>query len=150
MNKSDQTSPPCQKQTQGGARLAEFGRDWAFARASEASTLFINQSIAAAPPFMRIQEPHTGCFKLESFDGRTRTVYDIDRVETRNDEIILHLSAQAGSTHDGAVFTLYPYWDIDDTWVVIQDIPGLEEKPISFALPRELAHRIEVMPDGYP
>ena len=150
MNRTAQKSPSCGKPTQGAALLAEFGRDWAFARASEASTLFINQSIAAAPPFMRIKEPKPGCFTLESFDGRNRTVYDVDRVETRNDEIILHLSAQSGAAHDGAVFTLYPYWDIDDTWVVIQDIPGLEEKPIRFALPRELAHRIEVLPDGYP
>lgn len=140
----------CHVQTRGASLLARFGRSWAFARASEASTLFINRSVAASPPFMRIREPRHGCFTLESFDGQVATTYEITAVERRGDEIILRLSRQRSAGREGAVFTLYPYRDIDDTWVVIQDIPGLEEKPIRFALPAHLAHRIEVLPDGYP
>ena len=140
----------CATRTQGAELLAGMTRDWAYARASEASTLFINEAVAAAPPYMRIREPAPGCLHLESFDGRKRDHYAITEITRQRDELIFRLKPRDDPGAADVVFTLYPYWDIDDTWVVIQDIHGLEEKPISFALPQHLAHRIEVMPDGYP
>lgn len=140
----------CKTPTRGAKHLSGFGRDWAYARASEASTLFINESVAKARPYLRIGEGQDGCFHAESFDGRLRRLYEIRQITKQRDELVFQLKPIDGSGDKESVFTFYPYWDIDDTWVIIQAIPGLDEKPIQFAIPQKLAHRIEVLPDGYP
>lgn len=140
----------CQISTAGLEHIAAFKRDWAYARASEASTLFINQSVAKERPYLRIREAEDGCLQFESFDGRERSVYAVREIVKRRDELVFELSAIGGASLDDTIFTFYPYRDIDDTWVVIHAIPGRDEKPIHFAIPQELAHRIEVMPDGFP
>ncbi len=148
VNTSDVTT--CNTPTQGAELLKGFTRDWAYARASEASTLFINKSVAKDRPYLRIGEGQNGCFHADSFDGRERRLYGIREIKKQRDELVFQLMPIDGSGDVESVFTFYPYWDIDDTWVVIQKIPGLEEKPIQFAIPQKLAHRIEVLPDGYP
>lgn len=140
----------CNTPTQGAELLKGFTRDWAYARASEASTLFINKSVAKARPYLRIGEGQNGCFHADSFDGRERRLYEIQAITKQRDELVFQLEPIDGSGDAKSIFTFYPYWDIDDTWVVIQNIPGLDEKPIQFAIPQKLAHRIEVLPDGYP
>lgn len=140
----------CNTPTQGADLLKGFTRDWAYARASEASTLFINESVAKDRPYLRIGEGQNGCFHADSFDGRERRLYGIQEITKQRDELIFQLAPIDGSGDAESIFTFYPYWDIDDTWVVIQNIPGLDEKPIQFAIPQKLAHRIEILPDGYP
>ncbi len=143
-------STACKTPTRGAELLNGFTRDWAYARASEASTLFINESVSRNRPYLRIGEGQRGCFRADSFDGRVRRLYEIREITKLRDELVFQLKPVDGFEDAESVFTFYPYWDIDDTWVVIQNIPGLEEKPIQFAIPQKLAHRIEVLPDGYP
>ena len=142
--------PGCQLRTTGLEHITTFTRDWAFARASEASTLFVNQSFAKKRPYLRIREAAQGCLQFENFDGREKSVYAVREIVRRRDELVFRLAATDNSSQDDTVFTFYPYRDIDDTWVVIQALPGQDEKPIHFAIPQELSHRIEVMPDGFP
>ena len=149
-------TPPSQAQatapikTRGAAHLQSFARDWAYARASEASTLFLNRSLAKTPPNLSIVEVAPAAFELRDFDGRTQSLYVVSAVEKVRDELIFRLRPKGIEGAAETVFTFYPFRDIDDTWVVIQAIPGREEKPVRWAIPRHLAHRIEIMPDGYP
>ena len=136
--------------TRGAAYLEGFARDWAYARASEASTLFLNESFAKAPPTVSIVEVAPAVFELRDFDGRTETRYAVSAIEKDRDELIFRMRPKGAAGAAETVFTFYPFRDIDDTWVVIQAIPGRAEKPVRWAIPRHLAHRIEILPDGYP
>ena len=122
--------------TSAQATLEIFARDWAYARASEASTLFLNRSLAKAPPSLSIVEVAPAAFELSDFDGRTLTRYTVIAVEKVRDELIFRLRRKGGAGAAEATFTFYPFRDIDDTYVVIQAIPGLEEKPVRWAIPR--------------
>ncbi|WP_421724533.1 hypothetical protein [Bauldia sp.] len=150
MNRQPAGTTECTSSTQGIEHLAGLSREWAYARASEASTLFLNRSLASSPPFMRITEKPGPCLTLFSYDGHAYDEYTIRRVERSGEERTLFLENPKWQDANTITFVIYPYLDIDDTWVVIQDIPGLEEKPVRFAVPAHLAHRIEIMPDGYP
>ena len=120
-----------------------------YARASEASTLFINESIAKRPPYLKFIEKNNKII-LEDFDGRNLQKYSVKKVVRQNKELTLTLINSLQPNQKETYFVIYPYWDIDDAFVVIQKIPGQEENPVKWAIDEKYASRIDVFPDGYP
>ncbi len=120
-----------------------------YARASEASTLFINESVAKTPPYLKFINENNIVI-LEDFDGKTLRNYLITKITKQNKELTLTLTNRAKANEKETYFVIYPYWDIDDAFVVIQKIPGQEENPVKWAIAEKYASRIEVYPEGYP
>ncbi len=136
--------------TIGGELLSGFPKHLRYARASEASTLFINDTFASTPPYLRIEENPEGVYFAEDFDGERKLFFHIKRVERKNDDLFIDLVPTVQNGGGDRRYTIYPYTDIDDTFVVIQAISDEEEKPVKWAIPAKFGHRIEVMPEGYP
>lgn len=136
--------------TIGGELLSEFPKHLRYARASEASTLFISELFAAAPPYLRIEEKSKGVFLAEDFDGKQKRFFYISGVQQKNDDLHIELIPTTRESGGNRSYTIYPYRDIDDTFVVIQAITNEEEKPVKWAIPAQFGHLIETMPEGYP
>ena len=134
---------------EGHEYLADLPKSMRYARASEASTLFINESVAKKPPYLKITDENNQII-LEDFDGKDLRKYKLKNISRQNKELTLTLSDQAKSDSKEAYYVIYPYWDIDDAFVVIQKIPGQEENPVKWAIDEKYASRIDVFPDGYP
>lgn len=136
--------------TIGADLLKGFPKHLRYARASEASTLFINDTYAAAPPYLRIEETDPETFLAEDFDGKRKRLFHIASVERTPGDLVFELVPIGTESGAQRSYTVYPYRDIDDTFVVIQAIADEEEKPVRWAIPAQFGYRIEVMPEGYP
>ena len=136
--------------TIGAALLDGFPRHLRYARASEASTLFIHDVFADAPPYLRIKEQGEGVYVAEDFDGETKRFFHIAGVEKTPADLILEMIPTGSESGGKRVYTIYPYRDIDHTFVVIQTISNEEERPVKWAIPAQFGDRIELMPEGFP
>lgn len=136
--------------TVGGELLSSFPKHLRYARASEASTLFIHENLASSPPYLRIEEKPTGVYWAEDFDGKQQRIFHITQVERKNNDLLIELVPTTKKSGRKRNYTIYPYRDIDNTFVVIQAIDGQEEKPVRWAIPAQFGHLIDIMPEGYP
>ena len=85
---------------------------------------------------------------LATIGGKALHEFHITEVTAKNSDLIVEFTPIGGG--EPRLYTIYPYWDIDDAFVVIQAIPGEEEKPVRWAIPAEFRDRIEIMPEGFP
>ena len=130
--------------------LKELIQPWLFVRASEASTLFIDESFRGREPYGHLTVVREGKYQWLEFDGKQTTLWDVVEVARDARQLTLQLTSTVGGqeTKD-ARLVIYPYWDIDNCLVMIRFDDGAEENPVRFSTPysfkRELPY---LVPEG--
>ena len=114
--------------------IADLHKPWLFARASEASTLFIE-------PHFKGKEPYAHVIKIKDklqwmeYDGSGFKLWEVEATKTDKKELTLLLKG-------GGRVLIFPYWDIDHCLVMIRFAPGKETNPTRFAVPYHLLPKV--------
>ncbi len=117
-------------------KLDDLIQPWVFVRASEASTLFIDDQFRGREPYGHLLAIGNDRFQWLEFDGSATTVWDVTEIHRSEKQLTLHLSATATDREKKpSRLVVYPYWDIDHCLVMIRFVPGAEENPVRFCTP---------------
>lgn len=108
-------------------KLSDLYTPWVFARASEASTLFIEPHFRGKEPYGHIIK-NADTLQWFEFDGEQALIWKITRFEENDKELYLFLE-------DGGKVLVFPYWDIDQCLLVIRFTPNSDENPTRFSVP---------------
>lgn len=108
-------------------KLTDLQKPWVFARANEASALFIEPHHKGSEPYAHIIRTDEKLQWFE-FNGENSLIWDVIRFTETDKELTLYL--QGGNK---VLFT--PYWDIDHCLLVIRFSPEEEINPTRFAIP---------------
>jgi len=129
---------PCQGQKPHPVpKLKDLHRPWVFARASEASTLFIEPHFKNTEPYAHIVQTAKTLEWLE-FDGRAFHKWKILKYTESDKELTLYLT-------NGEKVLIVPYWDIDHCLLMIRFAPKSDTNPTRFAVPYQLLPSIPYM-----
>lgn len=97
---------------------------WLYVRASEASTLFIEEHNKGKERFYSIENDELGNSWFSEYSLDTKYSYRIKEL-TRNElDILIHYHAEDYPAPQRTL--IYPFRDVDDTWVVIHFYEGRE------------------------
>ena len=107
--------------------LKDLYKPWIFARASEASTLFIEPHFKGAEPYAHLINSKK---KLQWFeyDGVKGTIWNITHYTKTNKDLTLYIE-------NGDRVVITPYWDIDHCLLIIRFTSDEEINPTRFAVP---------------
>lgn len=120
-------------------KLQDLIQPWIFVRASEASTLFIDESFKDREPYGHLVVLGEKRTQWLEFDGKETTLWDVTGATRNEKELTLRLVPTAGETEKKpSRLVIYPYWDIDHCLVMIRFDPGAEENPVRFSTPYSL------------
>lgn len=108
-------------------KLKDLYKPWIFARASEASTLFIEPHFKGKVPYAHIIQTKNKLYWFE-FDGIHSSLWKVHKYSEQEKQLTLYLE-------DGGEVLILPYWDIDHCLLIIRKIPTKEENPTHFAVP---------------
>lgn len=123
---------------------------YVYTRASEASTLFIETRFRGREPhFILSKSDPDGTSRTtpqkwtwKEFDGAKSTTWTAELVKISGADRHFLLTDKEGREHKVLV---YPFRDIEQTWVVIHYFPDREENPIFFATPFSRLPEIEYL-----
>lgn len=118
-------------------KLTDLYKPWIFARASEASTLFIEPHFKGKEPYGHLIKKNESLQWFE-FDGNQSFVWNVSRYEETEKELRLFLE-------DGGKVLIFPYWDIDQCLLIIRFAPDSEENPTRFSVPYQHLSKIPYM-----
>ncbi|MEM0896488.1 MAG: hypothetical protein AAGJ79_06345 [Verrucomicrobiota bacterium] len=130
--------------------LNDLIEPWIFVRASEASTLFIDEAFEGREPYGHLVVRGEKDFQWLEFDGSVTRLWNVSAFVRDEKQLTLTLIPVAG---DGATepsqLVVYPYWDIDDCLIMIRFDPGAEENPVRFSTPYAFKHQLPFLePEG--
>jgi len=129
--------------------LVDLQEPWLFVRASEASTLFMDENFKEAAPFGHLALLSSGVKLWTEFDGRKTEFWIVLSSEKREKQWTLELQPLAKPKADPERLVIYPYWDIDQCLVMIRFVPGAAENPVHFATPYEFKDSLPYLaPEG--
>ena len=111
-------------------KLKDLYKPWVFARASEASTLFIEPHFKEKEPYGHVVHVNGKLDWLE-FDGEKFLTWNIAKYEESDRELTLYLQG-------GGKVLIFPYWDIDHCLLMIRFDPSAEINPTRFSVPYQL------------
>ena len=125
--------------------LEDLVQPWLFVRASEASTLFIDEAFKDSEPYgLLLKKGEDGHAWLE-FDGEKTTVWQVDGTERNEKQLTLSLTRENRTSK----LVVYPYWDIDHCLIMIRFEPDAEENPVRFATPYHFMKELPYLePEG--
>lgn len=106
--------------------LSPIENEWLYVRASEASTLFISESDKGKETTCAVIEKDGRRYFTEKSAKETRS-FEIKRIE--KDDRTYNLYYTGNDFAERTV--IYPFRDVDETWVVIHFVPG-SENPVHF------------------
>jgi len=118
-------------------KLKDLHRPWVFARASEASTLFIEPHLKDKEPYALLIKTADKLEWLE-FDGKRFHQWKVTKYTESDKDLTLYLD-------DGGKVLVSSYWDIDHCLLIIRFAPGKEINPTRFAVPYYLLPTIPHM-----
>ncbi len=116
----------------GVPKVSDLVQPWLFVRASEASTLFIDESYEGREPYGHLTLSKTG--EPESwleYDGAATAVWKVGEVTRTDQQLELELFGSSSKSK----LVVYPFWDIDDCLIMIRFDEGQEENPVRFSTP---------------
>ena len=108
-------------------KLVDLYKPWVFARASEASTLFIEPHFKGSEPYAHLIKQEKVLHWFE-YDGKQSHLWKVTKYTEDDKELTLFLEG-------GAKVVVFPYWDIDHCLLIIRFDPSLEENPTRFSVP---------------
>ena len=108
-------------------KLTDLKKPWVFARANEASLLFIEPQHKNSEPYAHIILSGEKLQWFE-FDGKDALVWDVTRFTETDKQLTLYLKGG-----NKVIFT--PYWDIDHCLLIIRFTPEASHNPTRFAIP---------------
>ncbi len=117
--------------------LKDLHKPWVFARASEASTLFIEPHYKGIEPYGHLIQGAETMHWVE-FDGKQSRLWKILSYVEGEKELTLTLD-------DGGQLLVFPYWDIDHCLLIIRKDPNAEENPTRFAVPYDFLPTLPYM-----
>jgi len=117
--------------------IKDLYQPWVFARASEASTLFIEPHFKEREPYAHVVQTDEK-FKWLEFDGEKFHTWNITKYEESEKELTLHLK-------DGGKVLVFPFWDVDHCLLMIRFAPKEVINPTRFAVPYQLLPSIPYM-----
>lgn len=114
--------------------------EWIYARASEASTLFIETKDKGMETFFHIQKDNKSSRLVEKKQGEMLNSYPIKSVNMNGLDIEI-----AYDQEDNVPLKtlIYPYRDIDNTWVIIHYREG--ENDVHFITPSKFLASIDYL-----
>ena len=123
---------------------------YVYTRASEASTLFIETKFRGREPHFELSESPTAGdsgatpqkWIWKEFDGSKSTTWTAELRKISGADRHFLLTDKEGREHKVLV---YPFRDIEQTWVVIHYFPDRDENPIFFATPFSRLPEIEYL-----
>lgn len=107
-------------------KLTPLEDEWLYVRASEASTLFISEHNKGNEVTCAVIEKDGRQFFTETSATGTRS-FEIDRIE--KNELAYEIYYKGDDFADKTL--IYPFRDVDETWVIIHFTPG-SENPVHF------------------
>ena len=113
--------------------------EWVYARASEASTLFIETQYKGKETFFHINDTNDGLYLIEQRPEASMS-YPIDKIERKGLDIEISYKEGANAPEKTLI---YPYRDIDNAWVIIHYTPG--ENGVHFITPSKYLSSIEYL-----
>jgi len=116
-------------------KLSDLEKPWIFARASEASTLFIDPSLKGKEPYAHIIKQGDNLQWFE-FDGESSQLWKVDKHTVTDKELVLFLEG-------GGKVLIFPYWDIDHCLLIIRFSTDGGENPTRFSVPYQYLSEIE-------
>lgn len=116
--------------------LRDLIEPWIFVRASEASTLFIDDNLKNREPYGHLLVADNNQYHWLEFDGTRTELWKVSGIDRSEKQLTLHLTPINGH-EDGRAsrLVIYPYWDIDNCLVMIRFDPDAEENPVRFSTP---------------
>ena len=111
-------------------KLADLYKPWVFARASEASTLFIEPHFKGSEPYGHLVKTADALYWFE-FDGKKSDLWVVTEYKEADKQLELHLE-------NGSRVLIFPYWDIDHCLLIIRKDSKLENNPTRFSVPYTL------------
>lgn len=118
-------------------KLKDLLTPWVFARASEASTLFIEPHFKGKEPYAHLLNVN-GSYQWFEFTGEHSLLWKVLSFEETEKELTLHLEG-------GGKVLAFPYWDIDHCLLIIRFDPDADENPTRFATPYQYLDTIPFM-----
>ena len=116
--------------------LKDLIEPWIFVRASEASTLFIDDSLKNREPYGHLLVGEDNRYQWLEFDGKRTKRWKVAGTDRNEKQLTLHLTPIEEPVNGGTSrLVIYPYWDIDNCLVMIRFDPGAEENPVRFSTP---------------
>ncbi len=117
-------------------QIKDLIQPWIFVRASEASTLFIDETLKGREPYGHLIVLDESRYQWLEFDGVSTALWNVTCIERDERQMTVHLqSIVANPEAKPSRLVVYPYWDIDDCLVMIRFDPGAEENPVRFSTP---------------
>lgn len=125
--------------------LKDLVQPWLFVRASEASTLFIDEAFEGSEPYGLLLQKEGGGHAWLEFDGESSLMWSVDSSEKSEKQLTLQLSRGEKTSK----LVVYPYWDIDHCLIMIRFEPDEEENPVRFATPYQFKDELPYLePEG--
>ncbi|WOO40236.1 hypothetical protein [Rubellicoccus peritrichatus] len=90
---------------------------WVYVRASEASTLFIEKHLKGKERFFSIENDINGQHWFNELSNDTKFSFRIKEVSRNEMDVLIHYYAADYPVPQRTL--IYPFRDVDDTWVVI-------------------------------
>ena len=115
-------------------KIADLYKPWVFARASEASTLFIEPHFKGVEPYAHLIKQEKVLHWFE-YDGKRSHLWEVIKYTEGDKELTLFLEG-------GTKIVLFPYWDIDQCLLIIRFEPTEEENPTRFSTPYQYLSKI--------
>ena len=129
--------------------LNDLIKPWIFVRASEASTLFIDENFKDREPY-----GHLVLFGKDShlwleYDGTRTQLWRVTKEIRDEKQLTLTLRPFENPEAKLSKLLIYPYWDIDHCLVMIRFDPEAEENPVRFSTPYEFKTTLPYLaPEG--
>ncbi|MEM9282381.1 MAG: hypothetical protein AAGA96_11170 [Verrucomicrobiota bacterium] len=125
--------------------LDDLIQPWLFVRASEASTLFIDEAFEGSEPYGLLMKKEDGGHVWLEFDGENSAMWTVESFEKGEKQLTLQLSQGASTSK----LVVYPYWDIDHCLIMIRFVQDAEENPVRFATPYQFKDSLPYLePEG--
>ena len=115
-------------------RLTHLIQPWAFVRASEASTLFIDEAFKGRAPYGHLIVLDAGKYQWLEFDGKATTIWKVREIKEGEADLQFSLKPVTEGGEPGRLL-VYSYRDIDDCLVMIRFAEGAKENPVRFTTP---------------
>ena len=124
-------------------------KPWIFVRASEASTLFIDENFKSREPYGHLILLEKDSFLWLEYSGTQTQLWQVTKSTRDEKQLTLLLQPFEDPAAKPSRLVIYPYWDIDHCLVMIRFDPEAEENPVRFATPYELKTTLPYLaPEG--